>query len=339
MIEVSSRRFLRSVEVESPARLHLGFIDLSGVSGRRFGSLGLTLDGLSTRIFAEKSRTNSIQGPQSQRTLQYLEALQQRFSLPKGVKIVVKAAIPAHSGLGSGTQLALAVGSAISNLYDLNLSPREIAHLLDRGNRSGIGVAAFECGGFLVDGGRGLADAPPPIISRISFPTNWRILLFLDGRREGIHGDRENSAFQELPKFPANQVGHLSQLVMLNVLPSLQEADIDTFGKALSEIQCIVGDYFAPVQGGRFSSELVADVLSWVEPQGISCIGQSSWGPTGFAIVESEERAIRLLQAIQSRWSACSDLEVVILQGRNRGSEIAVTEDGRKNIKTDARYV
>jgi len=339
MVDAPYRRFPRNVEVKAPARLHLGFIDLSGVSGRRFGSLGLTLGGLSACIFAEKARTNFVQGPQSQRALQYLEALQQRFSLPKGVKIAVKAVIPAHSGLGSGTQLALAVGSAISNLYDLNLSPREIAHLLDRGNRSGIGVAAFESGGFLVDGGRGLADAPPPIISRISFPASWRVLLFLDGRREGIHGDRETTAFQELQKFQVNQVGYLSQLVMLNVLPALQEADIDTFGKALSEIQRIVGDYFAPVQGGRFSSELVAEVLSWVELQGIPCVGQSSWGPTGFAIVESEERAIRLLQSIQSRWSECANLEVIALRGRNCGGEIAVTDGGKKTTKTDAKYV
>ena len=109
MIDTSLRQS-GSIEVEAPARLHLGFIDLSGASGRRFGSLGLTLEGLSTRLVAEKSKANSIQGPQSQRTLQYLNALQERFSLPKGTKIVVKAAIPAHSGLGSGTQLAIAVG-------------------------------------------------------------------------------------------------------------------------------------------------------------------------------------------------------------------------------------
>ena len=34
--------------VRAPGRLHLGFLDPSGTLGRRFGSLGLTIEGFET---------------------------------------------------------------------------------------------------------------------------------------------------------------------------------------------------------------------------------------------------------------------------------------------------
>ncbi|MGH6945016.1 MAG: beta-ribofuranosylaminobenzene 5'-phosphate synthase family protein, partial [Geminicoccaceae bacterium] len=41
-----------AVTVCAPARLHLGFLDLHGGLGRRFGSIGLTLEDIATRLRA-----------------------------------------------------------------------------------------------------------------------------------------------------------------------------------------------------------------------------------------------------------------------------------------------
>ena len=38
------------VRVAAPARLHLGFLDPAATLGRRFGSVGLVLDGLDTVV-------------------------------------------------------------------------------------------------------------------------------------------------------------------------------------------------------------------------------------------------------------------------------------------------
>ena len=59
------------MEVEAPARLHLGFLDLHGGLGRRFGSIGLTIDGLSTRLRAERASEITARGPGSERALKY----------------------------------------------------------------------------------------------------------------------------------------------------------------------------------------------------------------------------------------------------------------------------
>ena len=46
------------VTVAVGARLHLGFLDLNGGLGRRFGSLGLALDGPETVLELSRAPTN-----------------------------------------------------------------------------------------------------------------------------------------------------------------------------------------------------------------------------------------------------------------------------------------
>lgn len=320
----------QSVVVEAPARLHLGFMDLNGATGRRFGSLGLTLEGFSTRIYAERAAMFSVEGAQTQRAMRVLRRLHERLGLRGAVRMAVVQAIPEHTGLGSGTQLGIAAGIAAARLYNLNLGAREIAAVLDRGSRSGIGIGAFDEGGFLIDGGRGKSDEPPRITSRITFPSQWRILLVFDLRAQGLHGADEDEVFRTLPQFPEASAAHLCRLVLMHLMPALVEADVQEFGKAVSELQRVVGDHFAPAQGGRYASRKVSEVLAWLENQGVSCVGQSSWGPTGFAVVDSEIRAGGLLREVEARWGADSALRFKVCAARNRGGEVLLQQRGIK---------
>jgi beta-RFAP synthase len=199
---------------------------------------------------------------------------------------------------------------------------RDIARILDRGRRSGVGIGAFERGGFMVDGGRASGGGAPPVISRIAFPGRWRVLLIFDERFKGLHDADEVAGFARLPPFPESATARLCQLVLMGVLPGLAEHDLEQFGSAVSEIQRTVGDYFAPVQGGRFASRAVADALKWLESEGAACVGQSSWGPTGFAIVNSEHRAQELAAAARRR-AGDSALSFMVCRGRNRGAEVS----------------
>ena len=316
---------MRTVSVTAPARLHLGFLDLNGSRGRRFGSVGLTLDAPCVALSARRAASFAIAGPQADRAALFAHALRTRFNLPDDCQLAVSQVIPEHVGLGSGTQLGIAVGVALARLYRLDLSVREIAVVVQRGQRSGIGAGAFELGGFLVDGGKGASDEPPPIVSRADFPADWRVLLVLDRASRGLHGELETAAFQTLPAFPEALAGHLCRLMLMQALPALAERDIEGFGNAIGELQRITGDYFAPAQGGRFASPVVADALAWIESQGIAGVGQSSWGPTGFAIVAGENRAVELARAAQARWGDSGPLEFVVCGGRNRAGEVEVT--------------
>jgi len=310
------------VSVAVPARLHLGLLDLNGGLGRRFGSFGLTLGGPMTRLSLERAQDMSVEGPEAARARAHLETIVAHFGLEGGLRLRIEEAIPAHTGLGSGTQLALAVGMAACALAGIDVPPREVARLLGRGQRSGIGIGAFEEGGVLLDGGKGPGDAPPPIVARVPFPDAWRVLLIFDRQRGGKHGAEEVAAFARLPVFPAERVGHLCRLVLLSALPALIEQDVEAFGAAVTELQRVVGDHFAPAQGGRYLSPLVSEVLAWLEAEGVTGFGQSSWGPTGFAILGSPAAAERFLAAARDRWGPESGLDFVIERGRNRSAEV-----------------
>ena len=130
------------------------------------------------------------------------------------------------------------------------LSPGNLAALGERGARSGIGLAAFASGGFIVDGGKGADDRPPPLTVRCDFPDDWRIMLILEESAAGVSGEAETTAFADLPEFPQSAAAHICHLVLMKLIPGLKETDLAGFGSALTEIQQIVGGHFGSKQGG-----------------------------------------------------------------------------------------
>lgn len=316
---------ISSVTITTNARLHLGFFDLNGALGRKFGSLGIALAQPSTQVLVEKSEETQAIGEDCARAFQVIQKIQQALTLPAfhGVKMQIKQAIPTHAGLGSGTQMALAVGMAYSRLYNLNLSPAHIAQITARGARSGIGVGTFLYGGVVVDGGRGPNTLTPPIIARTDFPEDWRIILVMDATHQGVHGEQEITAFNRLQPAPNDKAEKLCRHVLMQALPALAEQDLAGFGAAVRELQMATGAYFAPVQGGCYASEKVAKVLDWFEAQGVACIGQSSWGPTGFAIVDSQENAQSFVNRLNVHFAFEKALSFIVTQAKNSGAECA----------------
>ncbi|MFL6580905.1 MAG: beta-ribofuranosylaminobenzene 5'-phosphate synthase family protein [Burkholderiales bacterium] len=323
---------MRTVSVTAPARLHLGFLDLNGSRGRKFGSVGLTLEGPCVELSVQHASRFTVAGSQSERAAQYAHAVCTRYGFSDNVQLAIAQAVPEHVGLGSGTQLGIAVGVALAKFHGQNVGVREIATTVQRGQRSGIGAGAFELGGFLVDGGKGPGEEPPPIVSRLEFPTDWRVVLVFERTARGLHGALENAAFQALPEFPETMAEHLCRLMLMQALPALAEHNIESFGSAIGELQRITGDYFSLAQGGRFASPAVAEALNWIEAHGIAGIGQSSWGPTGFAIVGSAGRAAELVGAANERWRA-GQLQFMVCRGRNRGGDVASTQSAAASVK------
>ncbi len=310
------------VSVRAPARLHMGFVDLHGGLGRRYGGLGLALDRLFTRIRLEPASDVTAEGPDAVRAARYATEAAKRFGLPGGFRITVEEVIPPHAGLGSGTQLALAVGAGMAKLSGLGVRTAEIAAALGRGGRSGLGIGLFDQGGFVVDGGTAGNGAPPPVVARLPFPPEWRLLLVFDRAREGVHGEAEIEAFAALPRFPQADAAELCRLVLMGALPGLAETDLDAFGDAVGRIQARVGDHFAEAQGGRFMSPGVARVLEWLVSRGLAGVGQSSWGPTGFAVCPSAPVADRLMAEADRRFGCELGLEFAVARGSNEGARV-----------------
>ena len=299
---------IENITLSVPSRLHLGFIDLHGGMGRMFGSVGIAL--AEPRLELEISRAESlaVRGVGSagvaSRVARIVAAFDKHYRLKSLCTITIKQPIAIHAGLGSGTQLALAVGHGLARLHNLVLSSAEIAACLGRGQRSGIGLYAFDKGGVLVDAGV-KGTGLPTLVFRHPFPAAWRILLIMLRGQNGLSGVAERSAFKQLPQFSAACAGSLSRSVLMKLMPALVEQDFSGFGAAVYTLQNAMKDYFSSVQQTPRAARNSEKLLEFLNKQGIKGTGQTSWGPTTFAIMESEAQAQALKAQLLRHHLSC----------------------------------
>ena len=327
------------VTVKAPARLHFGFIDPGGSLGRMFGSIGLAIGEPTIVLEVSPADRLSAVGRERGRVLTLARRFLRHYNLRQGVHVSVTAMIPAHAGLGSGTQLALSVASALARLFSIDASVRELAAVMGRGARSGIGIAAFEQGGFVVDAGRRMnatdprlvhsgtdstrsVDLVPPTIVRYPFPEEWTFVVAIPQVDRGLAGVAETNAFGRLALRPATAAGRLSHILLMQMLPAVLERDPIAFGEALTRIQRIVGNWFRPVQGGTFATTQGAELALAMSRAGALGVGQSSWGPAVYGLTTDQDQADhlkrRLLQAMKGKIEAI----VFLAKASNRGAEI-----------------
>lgn len=302
-------------------------MDLNGNLGRRFGSLGLALDGLSTQVTASASAGFHIDGDEASRAEKYAIKVLQALGLPRQLSLSVNNAIPAHAGLGSGTQLALAIATAIAELFGLDRDLRELAAVTGRGQRSGIGIGVFETGGFIFDGGLAPTTVVPPLLARFEFPQDWWAILVCDDTHQGLNGVAEIAAFESIQPMNQATAAELCRLTLMGVFPAIVESDFRSFSTHIATIQQAIGEHFGACQGGQFTSPAVAAAISWIQQtHGVTGVGQTSWGPTGFAFVEGAAPVNQILKALSSRFSGVSGLRFSAHQACNRGAKIAHEE-------------
>lgn len=302
----------------------MGFIDLSGSLGRHFGSVGIALNEISTRLSVTRANTCQITGPSTERAKICLAQLCQALNVSDKLDVTIETAIPEHVGLGSGTQMSLAIGSALNALYGLGLTVRDIAAVTERGLRSGIGIGIFEQGGLVVDGGRGENTITPPVLVHLAVPAEWRFILVFDRRGQGLHGLQEIQAFKELPPFPQQEAARLCYLLLMQGLPALAENDLSKFGEVITQLQQSVGEHFSSAQGGIFTSPEVTQAMQWLAEQGAVAIGQTSWGPTGFCAVSDAGLVETIVRQARQQFAHFANLNFVIASARNNGGDVVL---------------
>jgi beta-RFAP synthase len=283
------------VFVEAAARLHFGVLDLGGSLGRWFGGIGAAAPGPTLVVSARAADDVRATGADAARAAEFAARCVSHYGLRHGVHVEVHRALPAHAGLGSGTQLALAVARAVTEIYDIEADVATLAGIVGRARRSAIGTWTFADGGLVVEGGRRRdRDDAGPLVARVPFPPTWRCIVGLPDAPAGISGAREIEAFAQLPAPPADEAARVAHLVLMSLLPSVVEDDIETFGAALSDIQEITGRWWAPVQGGTFTPGPTGALVRQMREWGAFGVGQSSWGPTVYGVVADEDAALRL---------------------------------------------
>jgi len=288
-----------AVFVEASARLHFGVLDLRGARGRWFGGIGASTVYPWLRVSVARADTLSARGEDAERAREFARLFLAHHNLRGGADIHVHSMLPSHVGLGSGTQLALAVARALAELYGVENDARSLARAVGRGKRSAIGTWTFEDGGLVVEGGRRAdSDECGPLIARVPIPSTWRCVIAIPQGPPGISGAGEADAFARLPKPPAIEVERVAHIVLMSLLPSLADADLAGFGRALSEVQEITGRWFAPAQGGTFAPGASADLVRRMREWGAHGVGQSSWGPAVYGIVNGDEAVGHLAERV-----------------------------------------
>lgn len=326
-----------SVSLRAPARLHLGFLDPAASLGRRFGSLGLVIEGFETEVEisaapgAQVSANDGIGPHETERAQAWLMRLQQESGLHDPVHLRLLQVLPDHAGFGSGTQLALAIARAFAQWHGLSVPTAQLARWLGRGLRSGIGIAGFDQGGLLVDGGPGAEGEPAPLLSRVPLPADWRVLVVQDRAQKGLSGEEERRRIEALPPLPQAQAADICHQVLMRVLPGAATAEFEPFAAGVTQVQRVLGAHFAPAQGDRaFASAAVERVIEWIAAARPDAgVGQSSWGPTGFAILPSQAAAQALVDALQAAQVAAPSIALRIVAGRNTGALMLDRRGGR----------
>jgi beta-RFAP synthase len=312
-------RPVSAVRVEAPARLHLGMLAVAGDGARRFGGLGVSVSRPAVVVEARPADELSAEGADAERALTFAQRAQAALGLAGGAQLHVVEAIPSHVGLGSGTKLALAVAQALAALHGRTVRAPELAQAAGRAARSAVGTWTFALGGLVVEGGvqRGV-ERPAPLLARHAVPEEWRAVLVVPRAEPGLSGVAEEAAFGRLVPSTERSAA-IAQLVLTSLLPALVERDIEEFGAALTQVQQLVGDSFADVQGGRFhprAGALVEALLRF----GAAGAGQSSWGPAVYGVVGSEAAGRELARRMEDAVDGEGSVELVTFD--NRGARV-----------------
>jgi beta-RFAP synthase len=327
------------IRVATPSRLHFGMLSLAPEAQppsevgevlwprRRFGGVGLMIEAPGVCVAVEPADTWSAEGPLADRALDFARRFgaTQPPEARRPHRILVERSSPEHMGLGTGTQLGLALARALAiSANSDDTDAIALAARIGRGQRSGLGIHGFAQGGFLLEAGRRERITIAPLVARADFPETWRLVLVLPPWGTGLHGRAELEAFAHLRAPPATETDALCRLVLLGMLPGLIERDLATFGEALLEFNARVGELFASVQGGTYSSPRTEEVIRFVRRQGVKGVGQSSWGPAVFAVVADADQGEDLARRLRQRFLLGPD-EVLCVCAANHGATVEVS--------------
>ena len=314
---------------------------MNGEIGRVDGSLGLSIQypGVSFD-FGPHDRTVVRGGVPDEQELVMAEVATGSaiLEVEPDIEIEIRQMIPPHQGLGSGTQVRLAVLSALNQLYELNHSPSELGAISTRGGTSGIGTRAFRSGGLLLDGGHSAgsqkkAFAPsafateagqPPLLLRADFPTTWGVVLFMPSRQRGLSGKDELDFMLANTPIPLGEVQSTCHIILMLLLPALRELDLETFGAGVSALQDVgwkrrhwIRPDTEPLQSVRSAFD-AAD--------GIRGCGLSSTGTTIFGFFDTTEFSDEEVAANLRRELSRQEAEpgrVVCTRADNSGMRLA----------------
>jgi beta-ribofuranosylaminobenzene 5'-phosphate synthase len=300
-----------NVRITTPSRLHFGLIDFNGNLGRIDGGSGVAINSPRNVISIKSSKEFHVNGSNPESIRKIVKDICDRLGKPlPDLEVTVEEEIPAHAGFGSKTQMCLALAYAICKEYDIQYNGVEaLARLVGRGGTSGIGVRAFDKGGFILDCGHSFGKGkekdsclpssasnakPAPLVLRCDIPEDWRFILAMPLNDEGSHGQSEVDIFQSSFPLDEAEIGRVCRVILMQMVPGILEKDIEAFGAAINSLQ---GIGFKKVEVGLKSS-IVPGLLKVMNDAGSYGSGMSSFGPTVYGLANNNKGARDIQKAV-----------------------------------------
>ena len=97
-------------------------------------------------------------------------------------------------------------------------------------------------------------------------------------------------------------------------------ARFDLFSRSLYRYGHVAGSCFAAGQAGQFAGPHSLPLIETLRSWGIEGVGQSSWGPTVFAVMADERQAQDAARRLQCQWHEL--LECVVAAPTTQGAQI-----------------
>jgi beta-ribofuranosylaminobenzene 5'-phosphate synthase len=315
----------RLVHVTAPSRLHFGLWSLGKTLGRQFGGVGAMIERPGLRLTIHPALELETAVPHAPRAT----AFARRWAEFHGIAalrccIKINEAPPEHVGLGTGTQLGLAVAAGLSALHGLpSQTPQELAISVGRGQRSAVGTYGFVHGGLIVEQGKLPGEPISPLDCRIDLPQAWRFVLIRHVAATGLAGDDEATAMASLPAVPPAVTNELIADARDRLVPAAAMGDFQTFAASLYRYGRLSGECFAARQGGPYNGPILTALVEQVRALGYPGVGQSSWGPTLFVVAPSQVAAQQLADRLRTNNQA-DKLKITITPPCNCGARVEV---------------
>jgi beta-ribofuranosylaminobenzene 5'-phosphate synthase len=288
----------------------------------QFGGVGAMIDSPGLSISFSPADKFSVVGELAARVEGFIASALRAWGRAKSPDCLVEVRSPPdHIGLGVGTQLGLATAAGLRRFLELpEITANELAASVGRSGRSAVGTYGFQLGGLIVDAGRpGANSTENRLFDRLPLPPDWRFVLMQPCKARGLAGEREVEAFARLPAVPTDVTERLWHITKQQMIPAVKAAECPAFGEAVYQFGRLAGECFSAVQGGPFASAETARVVERIRDLGVAGVGQSSWGPTVFAITANAADANRIEQTLVDEVPGCS---ILISKPNNVGAVI-----------------
>ncbi|MGI9470558.1 MAG: beta-ribofuranosylaminobenzene 5'-phosphate synthase [Rubripirellula sp.] len=282
-----------TVRVTTGSRLHFGLLDTIAP----FGGVGVMVDAPQTCVVVRPSHGFQCSSKFESRIKPIAERISRWLGWDKlpACRVEVEQAAPSHFGLGSGTQISLAVSEGVCHFLrqecDRATLVRELA---TRGRRSAVGAHGYFLGGLIYELGDSDADLNPTR-KCVKLPKEWTAIVMRPTEEQHmVSGENERDKFATLSAADSASARLLRQIVSEGIVAGAETQDFPLFADSVRRYNERSGQLFSQVQGGPYNGPGVTGVIDWLASEGVVGFGQSSWGPGVFAWCESKSEAMAL---------------------------------------------